>query len=77
MADVLRAGDREVQLAGIGLRVGDELRQCLDGSSRLMAIICVPVPTLVIGTSCCSGSEMSFCNCGVRVIIDDAAKRMV
>ena len=30
MADVLRAGDREVQLAGIGFGVGDELRQRLD-----------------------------------------------
>src|SRR6516162_1059252 len=43
------------------------------GSARLIAIICVPMPTLVIGTSCVIGSKLSFCNCGVSTIIEEAA----
>src|SRR5262249_17721104 len=39
----------------------------------LMAMICVPMPTLVIGTSCFIGSKLSFCNCGVSTIIEEAA----
>jgi hypothetical protein len=42
-----------------------------------MAIIWVPVPKLVMGTSCLPGSKLSFCSCRVRVIIDDAANRRV
>jgi hypothetical protein len=47
------------------------------GNARLIASICVPVPTLVIGTSCFVGSKWSFCSCGVSTIMEAAANSSV
>ena len=47
------------------------------GSERLIAMICVPVPTLVIGTSCLTGSKVSFCTCGVRLMLAEAENSKV
>ena len=77
MADVVRARDREIQLAGIGLGVGDELRQ------RLHRQVALDRDHLRAGADIGDrhellvGSKASFCTCGVSFMSADAENSKV